>query len=307
MVLAPVLVGLLGTGCSAPDQHMAMSKNGPTAAGPGKAASTKPAAPPVKQLPWGGGEIFPKYRVVAFYGAAQTPALGVLGRTSPDAAAQGIRRRAKAYASAGKPVVPAFELIATIANAHPGPSGLYRTRTPHETIRRYLAAARRNKALLLLDVQPGRGDFLTEAKVYEPLLREPDVGLALDPEWKMGPNGVPGKRIGHTDAAKINQVSAWLAGIVEKHRLPQKLFVVHQFTHSMVRDKAKVVRRKGLAMTFHVDGFGGQSIKKRKYAAFTRDRRWNNGFKLFLRQDRNMMRPDQVMRLKPRPDLITYQ
>ena len=39
---------------------------------------------------------------------------------------------------------------------------------------------------VVLDLQPGRTDFLTQAKRYEPLLALPHVGLALDPEWRLG-------------------------------------------------------------------------------------------------------------------------
>jgi hypothetical protein len=315
LVLAAAMAGLIGAGCGGPDPPPAT----PGAAPPATSATTtgpEPAAGAAKRagevprrarLPGGGRRVFPDHRVVAYYGAAQTPLLGVLGETAPEVAARRLRQRARGYERADRPVMPAFELIATIANAQPGPSGLYRTRTPHETIRRYLEVARRHQALLLLDVQPGRGDFLTEVRFYEPLLREPDVSLAIDPEWSMGSRGVPGERIGSTDAATINRVSAWLDDLVRRHDLPQKLLVVHQFTQSMVRDKEKVAPRKGLAITFHIDGFGVQEDKKRKYDLLAGDRRWHNGFKLFLDEDTGLMTPDQVMRLRPAPDLITYQ
>ena len=69
-------------------------------------------------------------------------------------------------------------------------------------IRRYLKAARKAKALLILDIQPGRSDFFTETKRLRKWLKEPDVGLALDPEWRMGPGEVPGKVIGSVGAAR---------------------------------------------------------------------------------------------------------
>ena len=49
-----------------------------------------------------------------------------------------------------------------IANADAGDDGMYRARQEDAVIRRYLRAARRAKALLLLDIQPGRSDFFTE-------------------------------------------------------------------------------------------------------------------------------------------------
>ncbi|GAC1552062.1 MAG: hypothetical protein NVS3B16_26800 [Vulcanimicrobiaceae bacterium] len=48
------------------------------------------------QLPRGGTTLFPHYRVVAFYGAAGVPGLGVLGQDAPDAAAAKLLVRAHA-------------------------------------------------------------------------------------------------------------------------------------------------------------------------------------------------------------------
>ena len=83
---------------------------------------------------------------------------------------------------------------------------------PDTIIRRYLRAARRAKALLVLDIQPGHADFLAETKHLDRWLREPDVGLALDPEWHT-PGAQPGAVIGSVDAAQVNAVSAHLAAI----------------------------------------------------------------------------------------------
>jgi len=63
----------------------------------------------------------------------------------------------------------------------------------------------------------GRTDFLTEARRYEDLLREPDVGLALDPEWRLGPDQRHLEQVGTVDASEVNEVSAWLAGIVRDY------------------------------------------------------------------------------------------
>ena len=60
-------------------------------------------------------------------------------------------------------------------------------------IRRYLRAARKHDALLLLDIQPGRTSFAAEVARLDRYLREPDVGLALDPEWHVGPEESPAR------------------------------------------------------------------------------------------------------------------
>ena len=272
---------------------------------PSNAASL--AAPKPVELPRGGREIFPKFRVVAFYGAPQSRQLGALGIGTPSQAARRLATQARPYEKKTRPVLPAFELLADVANRDPGNDGLYRTRQPPSVIRRYLKAARRAKALLVLDIQPGHADFLTEARHLDRWLREPDVGLALDPEWHT-PGAVPGTVIGSVQAATVNAVSAHVAEIVRRYDLPEKLFVVHQFTPNMIAGKERVRQRPGLAITMNVDGFGDRPNKIAKYHQFTHDgTRFRNGYKLFYEEDTNMMRPGAVLELRPRPDFIVYE
>jgi hypothetical protein len=259
------------------------------------------------QLPLGGRTIFPKYRVVAFYGAPQSHELGALGIGSPDYAARRLAKQAEPYAKKTRPVMLAFELLADVANHDPGRDGLYRTRQPPSVIRRYLAAARRAKAILLLDIQPGHADFLTETRHLDRWLREPDVGLALDPEWHT-PGAVPGTRIGSVQADDVNAVARHVAAIVRKYQLPEKLFVVHQFTPNMIAGKERVQQMPGLAMTMNVDGFGDRPNKIAKYHQFTHDgTHFRRGYKLFYEEDTDLMTPRSVLALQPRPDFIVYE
>jgi hypothetical protein len=277
---------------------------GPAAAASTTLAATTTTAPPPPELPRGGRRLLPRYRVVGFYGMQN---LDVLGAGPPDVVARRLLEVARPYATPGHPVMPMFELIATIAHPFPTPSGLYRTHQEDVIVRRYLQAVRRIKGVLVLDVQPGRADFLSEMRHWEPYLRQPDVGVALDPEFAMGPGQVPGRHLGHTDAAAINRASAYVAGIVRRHRLPQKLFMIHQFHGSMIRDKARIAIRPGLAMTWNADGFGARSAKLEDYRSYTRDRRFHPGLKLFYRNDIDLMRPREVLRLKPVPRVVNYQ
>jgi hypothetical protein len=271
------------------------------------AADDAAAPPPPRELPRGGHSILPEFRVVAYYGAPQSRELGALGIGSPRGAARRLERQAESYGTKRRPALPALELITVIANADPGEDGMYRSRQRDAVIRRYLRAARRAKALLLLDLQPGRSDFFTEATRLEKWLREPDVGLALDPEWRVQEGEVPGQIIGSVGAREVNATSAWLAQLVAEHDLPEKLFVVHQFTDDMVPEQ-ELKRRDGLAMVLNVDGFGGQEIKKAKYRDFTRQARdFFHGFKLFYEEDTDLMRPRQVMRMRPKPVLVVYE
>jgi hypothetical protein len=278
-------------------------------AGEDKAASAKAA-----ELPRGGRAILPRERVVAFYGAPQHEELGVLGIGTPEQAGAKLLRQARGYARPGRPVLPAFELIASIAHAAAGQDGFHRERQRPDVIKRYLVAARRIKAVLILDVQPGQADFVDEVRALEPYLSLPDVGLALDPEWSVPAGVAPGEQIGSTSAETVNEVSAYLSFLVQSKDLPQKLLIVHQFTEGMVRDRAEIVARPGVAIVSNVDGYGTPPLKTGVYrqltkpdllpraagAAFT-------GFKLFYREDSGLMTPAAVLALDPAPDVVVYE
>ncbi|SNQ48386.1 conserved hypothetical protein [Frankia canadensis] len=311
-VAAVLVAALLGSGCGASHHEDAdAAPANPYASGrPGRVE--EPARPAGggadgPQLPLGGRTLLPAYRIVAHYGSAGGGALGVLGEGTPDQAARRVLAAAAPFAAGGRPVQPAMELITTVASASPGPDGLYSSTLPDSAVQAYLDTARAHRMLLILDLQPGRGRFLDQARRYERFLREPDVGLALDPEWKMGPTQIPGKQIGSSDAAGLNEVSAWLTGIVRARHLPQKLFVIHQFTQSMLPDRPAIAAHPELATVFHIDGFGVRHDKLAKYALLAARPPFFTGFKLFLDEDTNMFSPAETLALTPPPDLITYQ
>jgi hypothetical protein len=266
------------------------------------------------ELPRGGRMILPRHRVVSYYGAPQDPQLGILGAVSPREAARRLRVRARAYDRRRRPVLPAFELITTIARAAPGPDGLYRHRQSGAVIRRYLRAARRMRGLLILDVQPGQADFVEEVRALEPYLKEPDVGLALDPEWSLPSGTAPGQAIGSTSADTINRIAAFLSRLVQRGRLPQKILIVHQFTDGMVTERDQIVPRPGVAIVFNIDGFGTRQLKTAIYKRLTYKKRAGsgarepfNGVKLFFEEDTNLMKPGTVLRLRPQPDVVVYE
>ena len=272
------------------------------------ARSSAGPRPQPQQLPLGGRAILGRYRVVAYYGGPNGPALGVLGSAPPEQMAGVIAQRARQFASFGLPVQPAMELITTVAQAGPGPDGRYSRPIPLATVRRYLAVARERRMLLILDFQPGRGEFLPQVEQYASVLTDPHVSVALDPEWKMGPGQVPATVIGSSSAASINAVGAYLSRLVTTHRLPDKLLMVHQFTLAMLPDRDRIGRFRGIETVLHADGFGSESEKLATWRrlAFP-GRPWGSGFKLFLTQDSGLMTPADVMALRPRPDVITYQ
>jgi hypothetical protein len=299
VVVGGVAIGVLGGGDG---------DDGGSASGAATNASGKDGRPMPTQLPGGGRRLFPDRRVVAFYGNPRDDELGALGIGTPAQAGRRLVKQAKPYDLKARPVLPAMELITTVATAAPGPSGEYRDHMSFATIRKYLKAARQVHALLVLDIQPGRGQFGPEIERLAPFLREPDVGLALDPEWHVGPGELPGKVIGSMDADVVNAAATYMAKMVRERALPEKLLIVHRFTDNMIAraDRLKPVR--GVQTVINVDGFGANSVKVAKYHSFVKSTpTMRRGFKLFYKEDVKTMSPKSVMALSPRPDVVVYE
>ena len=114
-----------------------------------------------------------------------------------------IRRIAAAYQPLSRvPVVPTFEIIATVAQASPGPTAAIPTNRLCASLRPWVSAPPPRGMYVVLDLQPGRASLLAQARRYRSLLRLPNVGLALDPEWKLRPGQLPLRQIGRSASRK---------------------------------------------------------------------------------------------------------
>jgi len=263
------------------------------------------------QLRNGGQRPFDGHRYVALYGAPGAPALGVLGEQGPKETVQRAEQVAKPYrAESDELVTPAMEVIATVAAGDAGADGDYSTELPVSTLEPYVEAAHDADMPVIIDLQPGRSDFLSQAKKYESLLKKPGVWLALDPEWRLTKDQVPLKQIGSVSASEVNEVSSWLAGLVRDEGLPPKALVLHQFRLSMIQDRSALQTHPELDMLVHVDGQGSQPDKQATWKALHQGApdglHW--GWKNFYDEDTPMLTPAQTMQdVRPTPSLVTYQ
>jgi hypothetical protein len=263
------------------------------------------------QLPGGGQVLFPNHLVVALYGHPGAPSLGVLGQQDLQASITRAEHVAAAYKTlTSRRVVPALEIIATVAQARPGPDGEYSYESSVASLRPWVKQATAAGLYVILDLQPGRASLLAQAKVYRSLLELPDVGLALDPEWKLAPGQVPLKQIGSVSIGEVNSVVTWLAALTARDRLPQKLLVLHQFQLSMISDEnALDTRHDDLAILFHMDGQGSPGDKEQTWDTITKaaPRGVFFGWKDFYVKDHPMLDPQQTIDRTPKLSMISYQ
>jgi hypothetical protein len=308
LLLTVLAVTALLTGCSAAAQPDAAQPSGTSAGTATSPAPTTPPPPP--ELPGGGTQVFPGHRLVGFSGGPGSAALGSL-TGDLGAAAERLRQQSAPYGG-DRAVLPVFELIATLAHPFPGPAGTYNAATDDATVQAYLDAARDAGALLLLGIQPGTQDFLPAVQHYEHWLTEPDVGLALDPEWAVDPGQQPGDVFGSTTGAELDSVAAYLDGLVTAHGLPQKVLVYHQLNPGIVRDEQGLTEHPGVALVKSIDGIGAPPAKVATYqrVVATLPPFVHAGFKLFYEEDVRsgpLMTPAEVLALVPRPEYVLYE
>ncbi|MBX6722414.1 MAG: hypothetical protein IRY92_04115 [Dactylosporangium sp.] len=258
------------------------------------------------QLPGGGQLVFPGRRMVALYGHPGDPGLGVLGEQPVEAAVARAQQLAASYqAYVGEPVVPAFEIIVSVATGRTGSRA-----HPVEKFRPWVQAAREAGVYVVLDLQPGDVNFLEQARLYEELLREPHVGLALDPEWRVQPGKQHMVQIGSVDAAEINEVGQWLDQLTRDYNLPQKVFLLHQFRLDMISNRSALVTDYDeLRVVIHADGFGSPGAKHDTWNTLHIDAPTNVvwGWKNFYDEDKPTFTPQETIAVSPEIVFVSYQ
>lgn len=254
--------------------------------------------------------LLPGHRIVTFYGNPRSRGMGILGALSPDSMLRRLEVQAAAWTEADPsvPVLRGLHLVTVVAQPHPGADGMYRSRMPATLVQEVLGWTEADSLLLFLDIQPGRSPAVREAQVYRELLSHPRVHLALDPEFAMGSDGVPGRIIGSLHADDINPVITLLAELVEEQGLPPKILVVHRFTAGMVRGASGIRLDPRVQVVMNMDGFGAPHLKRDSYRAYVASEPVQfTGFKLFYQQDVPLMAPADVLALRPVPHLVIYQ
>lgn len=283
----------------------------PQSATPGISAATPtPSTPTFVLSPAGPNSLFQNCQVVAFYGYPNVPQMGIVGEYSPDQLVQKLLQQAKAYdaINGSRGVAPAIHLIYAVAQASQTPDGTYLQRMPDSMVKQWIGIAEKYNLLLFLDIQMGASTVQKEFPHVLPYLKNPRVHLALDPEFVVTGGERPGVAIGSLNVSQINTAEDLLQKLVEQYHLPNKILIVHQFLSKMIINKSQMVTLPNVDLVIDQDGFGPPAVKIGNYRKFVEeDGAPHGGFKLFYKQDKPLMTPQQVEQLVPQPDVIIYQ
>ena len=254
--------------------------------------------------------LLPGSRIIAFYGTPLSTRMGILGEIPRDQMLAKLDTVAAEWArvDSTRTVRPALHLIVTVAQPHPGGDGMYRLRHGDAVIQKVADWAESRGWLVFLDIQTGRAPIAGEIDRLLPWLARPNFHLAIDPEFAMPPDGVPGRRIGRIDGSHVNQAIDRLANLVTTHRLPPKVLIVHRFTVGMVTNHEVIRSDPRVQVVIHMDGFGAPGLKRDIYRVIVEDRPVQfAGLKLFYKNDKPMLTPAEIVRMLPTPVYIQYQ
>ncbi len=256
------------------------------------------------------GAILPSHRIVSYSASLLTAAPLVPGVSAETQLLATMREQARVFEDedCGRAVQLALELVVSSAQPTPGADGLYRLQMPDARIAELANWTEQNGLLLVLSVQPGRSSLDAEIARLLPYLQRPHVHLAIDPEFVMGPNQVPGEAVGSLDATRINPLVRTLATLASERSLPPKLLILHRFSQKMVTNLDAVDLDPRVQVVVAMDGVGAPVSKISAYNAVVRDQAVRfAGLKVFLTQDPTQLTPGQVVKLDPRPDLVMFQ
>lgn len=310
-----IKIGMAATGGSMiPQGLMAQADLEPSGEHPPSTNLVTPEAPLGGLFDQG---ILPDHRVLLYYGFPGEDNMGILGEYTPEELLPLLENQRAEYEAVrpdNRSWVTGFELIGSVAQPWPGADNMYVADTDGKWLDQYTIFTHQNDMQLFIDVQMGRKAPHEDYEGLERWMRYKHVHLAIDPEFHLPENGVPGEDLGQIDASDVTRAQNWLVGLSEKYGLPRKMLIIHQFHTYSVANKELIEPVSGVDLIMNEDGHGTPEMKLETYRVIIKDFPIQyNGFKIFYKGDvewwdnSRLMTPDDVYAMDPIPDLVNYQ
>ncbi|MDP4205996.1 MAG: hypothetical protein Q8859_08365 [Bacteroidota bacterium] len=269
---------------------------------------------PLKIPIYKNSSLIPRNFIVAYYGTLENNRMGVLGEYHSNELLFRLNEQIDKWKKVlhGTPVTPAIQQIVVVAQNKPMADGMYRRRVGSKIVEEAYALAKRTKGILIMDIQPGHSNVQSEIRYYGNFLLRPDVHVAIDPEFYMHDNRIPGRSYGHMNTSEINWCIQHLKKIVIQNGLPPKVLIIHRFFKKMIIVDEKIKLEPEVQLIIEMDGFGSPALKRNSfYYSIYNEPLSFAGFKLFYKNDvtygKRMMQPQEVLGLYPPPVYVQYQ
>ena len=245
--------------------------------------------------------------LIGFYGRPNTKSLGILGQSNIDELVEKIRTEENYFNQELEEkfdIKMAFHIIYGLATPDPGKRNSYMLRLSHESMLKYIKRAKKEGFEVIIDLQMGANTAVESLSIVLKYLKYDNVHLALDPEFKIPKHRryAPGKFIGHIFAEELNKAQELINNYVVKNNLKKKDLIVHMFHKRMLRNKDEVKKFDNVNLIYNIDGHGDPAVKIKVYNSLYTSNELNiadSGFKIFLKNDKMIMTPKQILGLEP--------
>ena len=251
------------------------------------------------------------HHIVAFYGKPRSLRMGILGRHSKEELVPMLRAAASNYISTNRrsTVTCAFYIVYGMCS----PGGEIIT-LDKKIVESYIHFAQSNKMLVFLDHQIGKHSVGYAMRSLLPFLAYSNVHLGLDPEWR---TEKPMEDICIVTAAEINEAQSNMQAYLITNRYPGKrMLVIPQFHEKMLVYRRTIRAQYDPVVIVHSTSGIGPPAAKRAIHMFNSlaTNMPNKAFKLWypsektnIPYDNPIMKPEEVVSLRPEPMLIIYQ
>ncbi len=271
---------------------------------PTVAPTWTPGPRPAARPPASGGYLS-KYQLIAFYGSPWGRALGIMGNYPRKQMTEYIWGLVAQYQPlSSKHSMCAYNMVTTVANQNPPE---YRHVVDEATLEVWIASAEIYECAVILDIQPGRMPIQEEFNRISRFLFNPHVHMAIDPEFDMNDEQIPGIQVGQTPAEDVNWVQGELQKISNQIGV-NKVLMLHQFKPSMLPDKEKYIDYPGVEIVIDSDGTFNTDVKIKNYFTYMNEPGIDyGGIKHFFVYDDYLMTPEQTMDFPVNPSIVIYQ
>ena len=236
--------------------------------------------------------------------------LGILGESGREYMTRDLKQLALQYQalSPDRYVLPTYHMVTTVADGYPGPDEDYNHHVALEVLDDWIQASYTYGAGAILDIQPAHADLQAEFDRIKHLLYHPHVHLALDPEFFMEEEQIPGVHLGKIHAEQINSIQAQMNQIALDIGL-NRVLIIHQFEDRMLPDKEGIANYPHVELVIDADGVGGKWNKVADYNQYRDEPGFEyGGIKVFYKEDAEpLLVIEEIMALEPTPALIIYQ
>ncbi len=201
-------------------------------------------------------------------------------------------------------IMPTYHMVTTVANQNPP---TYNHQVDLALLENWIYHAEANNAAAVLDIQPGRANIVEEVNRVKHLLYRPHVHLAIDPEFVMNGEQVPGVQVGQMSADQINSVQLILNQVAIEMGV-KRVLILHQFKNSMIQNKEFIVNYPNVELVIDSDGTFSTDVKVVNYKQYVNEPGLDfGGIKIFYQHDDYILSAQNVMNLSPPPAVIIYQ